>query len=88
MPPLPKTCPKMVLSDKGGSLCVKDVFAKKFLVSGEIPRIARACTHKLPCQRPFFRENRRPSQKSKLLNDAGMIYIPNVLSRIFKKRLV
>src|SRR5262249_36306442 len=30
MPPLTKTCPKMVLSDKGGSLCVKDVFAKKF----------------------------------------------------------
>src|SRR6516225_6003760 len=27
--PLPKTCPKMVLSHKGGSLCVKDVFAKK-----------------------------------------------------------
>ena len=30
MPPLTKTCPKMVLSDKGGSLCVKEVFAKKF----------------------------------------------------------
>src|SRR6516162_7349507 len=30
MPPLPKTCPKMVLSHKGGSLCVKDAFAKKF----------------------------------------------------------
>jgi len=29
MPPLTKTCPKMVLSDKGGSLCVKDAFAKK-----------------------------------------------------------
>src|SRR4029450_11189002 len=29
MPPLTKTCPKMVLSHKGGSLCVKDVFAKK-----------------------------------------------------------
>ena len=35
MPPLPKTRPKMVLSDKGGSLCVKDVFLKKFLVPGE-----------------------------------------------------
>src|SRR6516165_151250 len=29
MPPLTKICPKMVLSHKGGSLCVKDVFAKK-----------------------------------------------------------
>src|SRR6516164_9786242 len=29
MAPLTKTCPKMVLSHKGGSLCVKDVFAKK-----------------------------------------------------------
>src|SRR5262247_3649007 len=27
--PLAKTCPKMVLSHKGGSLCVKDAFAKK-----------------------------------------------------------
>src|SRR5215475_14308702 len=34
MPPLPKTCPKIVLSDKGGSLCVKDVFAKKFFGAG------------------------------------------------------
>src|SRR5262249_6773532 len=42
MPPLLKTCPKMVLSHKGGSLCVKDVFAKKFLVSGEIPLAARS----------------------------------------------
>src|SRR5262249_8693136 len=42
MPPLTKTCPKMVLSDKGGSLCVKDVFAKKFLVPGEIPLDRRA----------------------------------------------
>src|SRR5262245_17283191 len=31
MPPLTKTCPKMVLSHKRGSLCVKDIFAKKFL---------------------------------------------------------
>src|SRR5215831_2459064 len=34
MPPLPNTCPKMVLSDKGGSLCVKDAFAKKFFGVG------------------------------------------------------
>src|SRR5215813_2140676 len=44
MPPLTKTCPKMVLSDKGGSLCVKDFFAKKnFLLPGEIP--LAACSH-------------------------------------------
>src|SRR5262249_54461982 len=42
MPPLTKTCPKMVPSHKGGSLCVKDVFAKKFLVPGEIPFSALA----------------------------------------------
>ena len=42
MPPLTKTCPKMVLSHKGGSLCVKDVFVKKFLVPGEIPLAARS----------------------------------------------
>src|SRR5215831_7859253 len=35
MPPLTKTCPKMVLSHKGGCLCVKDVFAKKFSGAGE-----------------------------------------------------
>src|SRR5262249_24853674 len=34
MPPLTKTCPKTVQSDKGGSLCVKDVFAKKFFGAG------------------------------------------------------
>ena len=34
MPPLTKTCPKMVLSHKGGSLCVKDVFVKKFFGAG------------------------------------------------------
>ena len=34
MPPLPKTCPKMVPSHKGGSLCVKDAFAKKFFGAG------------------------------------------------------
>src|SRR5262249_21305114 len=34
MPPLTKTCPKMVLSHKGGSLCVKDAFAKKFFGVG------------------------------------------------------
>src|SRR5262245_3674127 len=42
MPPLPKTCPKMVLSNKGGSLCVKDVLQKNFLVPGKIPRAARS----------------------------------------------
>src|SRR5215813_909443 len=36
MPPLTKTCPKMVLSDKGGSLCVKDVFARKFFGAGRV----------------------------------------------------
>jgi hypothetical protein len=45
MPPLTKTCPKMVLSHKGGSLCVKDVFAKKFLVPGEIPMAALVAAH-------------------------------------------
>ena len=35
MPPLTKTCPKMVLSHKGSSLCVKDAFAKKFSYAGE-----------------------------------------------------
>src|SRR5215510_11437122 len=34
MPPLTKTCPKMVLSHKGGSLCVKDALAKKFFGVG------------------------------------------------------
>ena len=34
MPPLTKTCPKIVLSHKGGSLCVKDVFAKKIFGAG------------------------------------------------------
>ena len=34
MAPLTQTCPKMVLSHKGGSLCVKDVFAKKFFGAG------------------------------------------------------
>ena len=42
MPPLTKTCPKMFRPYKGGSLCVKDVFAKKFLVPGEIPLAARS----------------------------------------------
>jgi hypothetical protein len=32
----------MVLSHKGGSLCVKDAFAKKFLAPGEIPLAARS----------------------------------------------
>src|SRR6516165_7483161 len=34
MAPLTKTCPKMVLSHKGGSLCVKDAFAKKIFGAG------------------------------------------------------
>jgi hypothetical protein len=34
MPPLTKTCPKMVLTHKRGSLCVKDAFAKKFFGAG------------------------------------------------------
>src|SRR6516225_4176097 len=42
MPPLTKTCPKMVLPIKGVAFCVKDVFAKKFLVPGEIPVSALA----------------------------------------------
>src|SRR5262245_3571586 len=42
MPPLPKTCPKMVLPHKGDSLWVKDVFEKKFLVPGEIRLAARS----------------------------------------------
>src|SRR5262245_46800923 len=41
MPPLTKTCPKMVLSHKG-SLCVKDAFCKKILVPGEMPLAARS----------------------------------------------
>jgi hypothetical protein len=56
MPPLPKTCPKMVLSDKGGSLCVKDVFAKKFLVPGEIPRAARSHRFAAPAPTPRARQ--------------------------------
>ena len=42
MPPLTKTCPKMVLSHKGGSLCVKDVFAKKIFWCRERFRWRRA----------------------------------------------
>jgi len=42
MPPLTKTCQKMVLPHKGGTLCVKDAFAKKFLVPGEVPLAARS----------------------------------------------
>ena len=34
MPPLTKTCPKMVLFHKGGSVGVKDAFAKKFFGAG------------------------------------------------------
>jgi hypothetical protein len=35
MPPLTKTCPKTVLTQKGGSLSVEGVFAKNFLRAGE-----------------------------------------------------
>ena len=41
MPPLTKTWPKMVLSHKGGSLCAKDVFAKKFFGAGRDSAAAR-----------------------------------------------
>jgi hypothetical protein len=34
MPPLTKTCPKMVPAHTRGSLCVKDAFAKKFFGAG------------------------------------------------------
>jgi hypothetical protein len=43
MLPLPKTCPKTVSAPKKG-VALKDVFAKKFLVRGEIPLAAR--THR------------------------------------------
>ena len=42
MPPLTKTCPKMVLSIKGVAFLTEDVFAKNFLVPGEIPLAARS----------------------------------------------
>jgi hypothetical protein len=44
MPPLTKTCPKMVPSHKGGSLCVKDAFAKNFLLPGDFARIGSSET--------------------------------------------
>jgi hypothetical protein len=49
MAPLPKTCPKTVLPQKGGSLCLKGVFAKKFSGAGEIPlwALAFGCSHAL-----------------------------------------
>src|SRR5262245_21401943 len=43
MLPLTKACPKMVLSHKGGSICVKDVFAKKFFGAGRDTRALRFC---------------------------------------------
>src|SRR5215831_19090634 len=56
MPPLTKTCPKMVLPIKGGSLYVKDAFAKKFFGVGRdsaggalasvLRKHSQACTHK------------------------------------------
>src|SRR5262249_5760823 len=46
MPPLPKTCPKMVLSHKAVALCERCFAKKNFLVPGEIPLAARS--------HPFF----------------------------------
>src|SRR6516165_6533725 len=40
--PLPKTCPKMVLSHKGGSLCVKTFLQKKFWRRERLPLSALA----------------------------------------------
>jgi hypothetical protein len=37
MAPLTKTCPKMILSHKGGSLCVKTFLQKNFWEPEEIP---------------------------------------------------
>jgi hypothetical protein len=42
MPPLTKTCPKMVLSHKGRSLYVKDTFEKKFVGAGRDSAGARS----------------------------------------------
>jgi hypothetical protein len=42
MPPLTKTCPKMVLPIKGVAFLTEDAFEKKFLVPGEIPLAARS----------------------------------------------
>jgi hypothetical protein len=42
MPPLTKTCPKMVLSHKGGRLSVKAVLQKNFLVRESISLVAPA----------------------------------------------
>ena len=42
MPPLTKTCPKMVPSHKGGSLCVKDAFCEKIFWCRERFRWRRA----------------------------------------------
>ena len=55
MPPLIKTCPKMVLSHKGGSLCVKDVFAKKFFGAGRDSLAALAFRYRLDSEHlPHF----------------------------------
>src|SRR5215472_3472550 len=43
--------PKMVLSHKGGSLRVKDAFAKNFLAPGEIPLGALAFRYRLDSER-------------------------------------
>ena len=42
MPPLPKTCPKMVLSHKGVAFCVKDVLQKNIFWCRERFLAARA----------------------------------------------
>ena len=56
----------MVLSDKGGSLCVKDVFAKKFFGAGEIPlaraRISSSSAQADRLRHDAERERRRTAQ--------------------------
>ena len=64
MAPLTKTCPKMVLSHKGGSLCVKDAFAKNWQGVLTPPSIApspsAACSQGAP---PRIQNNSGPPQK-------------------------
>ena len=52
--PSDKNLSKNGSAHKGGSLCVKDVFAKKFLVPGEIPLSALA-----PARRQGRQVNRK-----------------------------
>src|SRR5262245_29816986 len=42
MPPLTKTCPKMVLPRNGVAFVCKTLLQKNFLVSEEIPLVARS----------------------------------------------